>query len=78
MTKVQKAFHYFMDLLNDVYETGWKAPEALDDAAIEFSLDEHEIKQLRWIHEAFNVYGLDFALPAEVGGFDYSQAAQRA
>jgi hypothetical protein len=78
MTKVQKAFHYFLDLLNDVYGTGWELSEALADVAIEFSLDEHETKQVRRIHEAFDVYGTDFALPAEVGGFDYSQAAQRA
>jgi hypothetical protein len=76
MTKVQNAFSYLLDLLNDVYETGWVLSEALEDAVIEFSLDEHEIKQLRWIHEAFESYGL--ALPAKVGGFNYFQAAQLA
>jgi hypothetical protein len=47
MTKVQKAFRYLLDLLNDVYETGWILSEALEDAAIEFSLNKHEIEQLR-------------------------------
>jgi hypothetical protein len=57
MTKVQKAFHYFMNLLNDAYGTGWELSEALADAAIEFSLDEHETQQLQHIHEAFNAFG---------------------
>jgi hypothetical protein len=57
MTKVQKAFYYFMNLLNDVYETGWELSEALADAAIEFSLDEDETQQLQRIHEAFNALG---------------------
>jgi hypothetical protein len=47
MTKVQKAFHYFMDLLNDVYENGWETSEAMADAAIEFSLSKKEIQQFK-------------------------------
>jgi hypothetical protein len=47
MTKVQKAFRYLLDLLNDVYGTGWEHSEALEDAAIEFRLNKHEIKQLQ-------------------------------
>ncbi len=61
MTKVQKAFSYFLDLLNDVYETGWSTPEALADVVIEFNLDELEVQQLRWIHEAFESFDLDFS-----------------
>ncbi|MEY4524716.1 MAG: hypothetical protein RIR57_86 [Bacteroidota bacterium] len=47
MNKVQKAFHYFLDLLNDVYEPGWKTSEAVADAAIEFGLDKKEIQQFK-------------------------------
>ena len=78
MTKVQKAFSYLLDLLGNVYGTGWIFSEALADAAIEFNLDDDESRRLRLIHEAFDVYGLDFALPAEVSGFDYSQEVQHA
>jgi hypothetical protein len=47
MTKVQKAFYYFMDLLNDVYETGWSTSEAVADAAIEFGLNKKEAQQFK-------------------------------
>jgi hypothetical protein len=64
MTKVQKAFSYLLDLLGNVYGTGWIPSEALEDAVIEFSLDEDEARQLRWLHEAFESFALDFSVPS--------------
>lgn len=64
-SKVQKAFSYLLNLLNDVYETGWELSEALKDAAIEFSLDKDEAQQLQKIHQDFEGFDLTLAAPPQ-------------
>jgi hypothetical protein len=61
MTKVQKAFKYFLDLISGIYEAGWTTPEAIEDAVIEFNLSKAESCQLQQVLEAFEIHGLDFS-----------------
>jgi hypothetical protein len=55
MNKVQKAFCYCLDLLNNVYETDWEISEAIADATIEFDLNAQETRQLRELQQGYEL-----------------------